>query len=407
MKREISVEDLTVGMFVSELDRPWTDTPFVFQGFTVRTPTHIEVLRKYCRTVFIDAERGRDIDLSAKRPAGTSLPAPAALEFSIRGSAVYRELENVESEFGRAHDVYAHSIADVEELFGGIRAGGVLDGKHARDAVARMTGSLVRNPDALMLVSRLGSKAEGLQERALNMSIYMTAFGRFQQLARDDLELLGLLGLLQDVGKLELPDALLGKRSHLNPAEFKVAKTHVQHSVEILRRTPGLPARLPGLAALHHERQDGTGYPNSLSGAEIGLFGSMAAIVDGFDAMTMPRPYAAQLSPSQAFGVLYKLRGSAYHGALVEQFCQCIGVYPVGSTVELNTGEIGIVIAQNPQRRLKPRVMVVLDPAGQPTRPHKLLDLMKAPKASAEEPYHIRRTLEYGRVRVEPREFFL
>jgi HD-GYP domain-containing protein (c-di-GMP phosphodiesterase class II) len=405
MKREIVVEDLTVGMFVSELDRPWTGTPFVFQGFLVRTPAHIEALRKYCRTVFIDLERGPDIE-ERQRPKPDTLDFAAA-EFAIRGKAVYRELESVETEFARACDVYDHAGSDVAELLAQVRAGKMLDGKLARDAVARMTGSLVRNPNALMLISRLAHKAEGLEERALNSSIYMIAFGRFLELSRDDLELLGLLGLLQDVGKLDLPDALLAKHTRLSPAEYKVAKSHVQHSVDILRRTPELPARLPEFAALHHERQDGTGYPDRLSGNEIGLFGSIAAIVDAFDAMTMPRPYAAQLSPSQAFGVLYKLRGSAYHATLVEQFCQCIGVYPVGSTVELNTGEVGIVITQNPQRRLKPRVMVVRDAAGHPVKPHKLLDLVKEPKAFADEPYHIRRTLEYGRLQVPPSEFFL
>ncbi|MDA8109942.1 MAG: DUF3391 domain-containing protein [Betaproteobacteria bacterium] len=405
MKREISVEDLTIGMFVSELDRPWTDTPFAFQGFLVRTPAHIEALRKYCRTVFIDAERGKDVEEARRAASGPA--AGAAPEFAIRGSTAYRELETVESEFARAHEVHSHCAADVAELFAEVQAGRILEAKRARDAVARMTGSLVRNPNALMLLARLAHKGQGLQERAINSSIYLIAFGRFLQLSRDDLELLGLVGLLQDIGKLELPDALLGKRGHLAPAEFKVAKTHVQHSIEILRATPGLPARLAELAALHHEHQDGTGYPERLSAGEIGLFGSMAAIVDAFDAMTMPRSYAAQLTPSQAFGVLYRLRGTAYYGALVEQFCQCIGVYPVGSAVELNTGEIGIVISQNPQRRLKPRVMVVLDAAGLPARPHKLLDLMKEPKAFADEPHHIRRTLEYGRVQVEPREFFL
>lgn len=270
-----------------------------------------------------------------------------------------------------------------------------------------MTGSLVRNPNAQMLLSRLAHKDQGLRERALNSAIYLIAFGRFLQFSHDDLELLGLLGLLHDIGKLELPDALLGKRAHLAAAEFKVEESHVHHSVQILRATPGLPARLAELATLHHERQDATGYPERLAADEIGLFGSIAAIVDAFDAMTMPRSCAAQLAPSQAFGVLYRLRGTAYHGALVEQFCQCIGVYPVGSAVELNTGEIGIVIAQNPQCRLKPRVMVVLDAAGLPARPHKLLDLLKEPKAFAEEPYHIRRTLEYGRVQVGAREFFL
>src|SRR5690606_25988257 len=135
--------------------------------------------------------------------------------------------------------------------------------------------------------------------------------------------------------------------------------------------------------------------------------GSMAAIADTFDALTALRPYAEPLTPSSALSYLYKERGLGFHGELVEQFIQCIGVFPVGSVVELNTGEVGLVITQNLLRRLKPRVMVVLDAQGEPVRPYKVLDLDKDPKATPEEPYRIKRTLEQSRVQVDPREMFL
>jgi hypothetical protein len=149
---------------------------------------------------------------------------------------------------------------------------------------------------------------------------------------------------------------------------------------------------------LHHERQDGSGYPKGLRGREIGLIGSIAAIADAFDAMTVPRPYAEPLSPSAAISALYKARGALYDAELVEQFIRCIGIFPVGSFVKLNTGEVGIVIAQNAARRLQPRVMVIRDAQGNPLHPQKLLDLSRSPKASAEEPYRILQTLEYGAV---------
>jgi hypothetical protein len=158
---------------------------------------------------------------------------------------------------------------------------------------------------------------------------------------------------------------------------------------------------------LHHERQDGGGYPRGLKGEEIGLYGSMAAIADTFDALTALRAYAEPLSPSAALSYLYKERGSAFHPDLVEQFIQCVGVFPVGSVVELNSGEVGIVITQNLVRRLKPRVMVVLDTKGNPMRPHKILDLDKDPKASADEIYKIKRTMEQSKVTIDPREMFI
>jgi HD-GYP domain-containing protein (c-di-GMP phosphodiesterase class II) len=189
--------------------------------------------------------------------------------------------------------------------------------------------------------------------------------------------------------------------------EFERAKLHVNYSAEILRATPGLPPDLARLATLHHERHDGSGYPNHLRGPEIGMIGSIAAIVDTFDALTMERPYAAPIAPSAALSLLYKWRGVFFDSGLVEQFIRCIGIFPVGSVVELNSGEVGVVIAQNMAKRLQPRVMLIRNAAGHPMRPHKLLDLSREPKLSKDEPYRIRRTLEYGHVPLAGEEIFM
>ena len=216
-----------------------------------------------------------------------------------------------------------------------------------------------------------------------------------------------MLGLLQDVGKTKLPAALLKKNTPFSSEEIEMAKRHVELSAEILSATPGISPKLPALALLHHERQDGTGYPRGLKGDQIGLYGSIAAIADTFDALTAARPYAEPLSPSSALSYLYKERGTGFHSDLVEQFIQCVGAFPVGSVVELNSGETGIVITQNLVRRLKPRVMVVLDAKGNPMRPHKILDLERDPKVSADEPYRIRRTLEQSKLQIDPRDLLL
>lgn len=384
-------------MYVAELDRPWTETPFTFQGFHLRTDEQLEALRKFCTHVFVDLER-------TERPDERS-PASA---FRIQGSTKYPETASVEVEFKLAVNAYRESAASVAELFEPLsRPGGVLEGAAVRESVTRLAASVVRNPDALLLVSRLRETSASAHARALQVSITMLVFARYLQLSREELELLGLLGLLQDVGKTRLPAAILQKNGPLTEAEAEIARSHVEHSVDILEITPGLPPRLPELARLHHERQDGTGYPRGLKGDEIGLYGAIAAIADTFDALTAPRPYAEALSPSSALSFLYKERGLGYHAGLVEQFIQCVGAFPVGTVVELNSGEVGIVIAQNLVRRLKPRVMVVLDSQGNPMRPHKILDLDKDPKATPEEPYRIRRSLEQSRLQVDPRELFL
>lgn len=396
-KRQVEVGQLQFGMYVAELDRPWTDTPFMFQGFVLRTEQQLAALRKFCKHVFVDPEKAQRVD-----------PRPPAAQFSIRGRTKYPEKASVEAEIRPAIHAYAKSAESVGELLQPLsRPGGVLEAKTVKETVTRLADSVVRNPDALLLVSKLREKSASAHARALQVSIYMLVFARYLELAREDLELLGLLGLLQDVGKTRLPGAIMEKAGPLTDDEAAIARSHVEHSFEILKATPGLPERLPALAMLHHERQDGGGYPRGLKGEQIGLYGSVAAIADTFDALTAPRPYAEALSPSSALSYLYKERGAGYHAELVEQFIQCVGAFPVGAVVELNSGEVGIVITQNLVRRLKPRVMVVLDPKGNPVRPHKILDLDKDPKAGPDEPYRIRRSMESTKVQVDPRELFL
>ena len=164
---------------------------------------------------------------------------------------------------------------------------------------------------------------------------------------------------------------------------------------------------MPGLASLHHERYDGSGYPRGLRSDAIALFGLIAGIVDAYDTLTAPQPFGEHLSPANALSIIYKGRGKQFHPALVEQFIQCIGVFPVGSIVEMNSGEVAVVYAQNMVRRLQPRVMVVQDANGNPVIPYKMLDLMREPKVREDEPYRIVRTLEYDTVKIDPREFFL
>jgi HD-GYP domain-containing protein (c-di-GMP phosphodiesterase class II) len=286
-------------------------------------------------------------------------------------------------------------------------SGTALDGNRAKQAVNEITDSVVRNPDAMMLLVTMRDKAEETLNRATQVSVYMTVFGRFLQLERERLELLGLIGLLQDVGMLKLPPGMPARRSDLRVEEDEVFKSHVTHSVEILSKTAGLPPELPSIASLHHERYDGSGYPRGLKGSAISQMGAIAGIVDTFDMLTAPAPYGLQMPPSNALNVLFQNRGTQFHAALVEQFIQCVGAFPVGSIVELNTGEVGVVITQNLVKRLQPRVMVVQDADGNPVHPHKILDLVSEPKAGPDEIYRIRRTLDATTVKIDSRELFL
>ncbi len=409
MKRQVAVDELQFGMFISELDRPWTDTPFLFQGFELKTEKELVTLKKYCKKVFVDTEKGLDLPDRSQLQAGPvgAMGKPGGALASITSRFKYEEQTSVHAELPRARAAQGKTEIVLKDMLDTLRAGKALDAPRVRDAVTSMTASVVRNPDAMLLLSKLKEKSEHTLGRAVGVSIYMITFGRFLQLPREQLDLLGMLGLLQDVGKMRLPADLLDKKEPLSEAEQEVCRGHVAHSVAILKETAGLPAELRKVAALHHERFDGSGYPKGLKGGEIGLFGGIAGLIDCFDVLTHPRPYSEALSPSDALSMLYNWRDTLFDGPLVEQFIQCIGIFPVGAIVELNSGEIGIVIAQNLARRLKPRVMVVLDAKGYPLKPQKILDLAKDPKMGPEAPYRIKRTLEKGSVAIDPSEFFL
>jgi len=408
--REVPVESLEFGMYVAKLDRPWTETPFVYQGFVLQTEQQLEALKKYCKRVYVDPEKRREV-VAAKLltlPPGSARQAIAEQSREkVRGSVVYTELASVEDELPRARTVFTQTNAIVHTMSRAVLTGNALDGGRAKQAVNEITDSVVRNPDAMMLLVTLRDKAEETLNRATQVSVYMTVFGRFLQLEREHLEILGLIGLLQDVGMLKLPAARRGRRADLAPAEDEIFRTHVTHSVEILSQTAGLPPELPSLASLHHERYDGSGYPRGLKSSAISQTGAIAGIVDTFDMLTAPAPYGMQMPPSNALNVLFQNRGTQFHAALVEQFIQCVGAFPVGSVVELNSGEVGVVITQNLVKRLQPRVMVVQDANGNPIHPHKVLDLVNEPMASPDEPYRIRRTLDQTSVRIDSRELFL
>lgn len=395
--REVPVADLTFGLYISKLDRPWTETPFVFQGFVLKSDKQLDVLRKYCRHVFVDPEK-------EERHDPTRITAEDIAR--IRGTTVYKEVATVEVELPKAHSAYAQTKTVVKELSRAIEIGNSIDSQRSHEAAAQITESVVRNPDAMALLVKLQEKSGETLSRAVGISVMMAIFGRFLQLPQDRIQMLGMLGLLQDVGKLKLPGELAA-RGPKNEAEVAAYRTHVDHSVRILSDTAGLPAELPGLASLHHEHFDGTGYPRGLKGSAIAMPGLIAGIVDTFDTLTAPRPFGEHLSPANALSQIYKERGKRFHPALVEQFIQCVGVFPVGSIVELNSGEVAVVIAQNMVRRMQPRIMVVKDANGNPMVPYKMLDLMKEPKCRPDEPYRILRSLEYDSVRIDPRELFL
>ncbi|MBI5441902.1 MAG: HD domain-containing protein, partial [Deltaproteobacteria bacterium] len=197
---------------------------------------------------------------------------------------------------------------------------------------------------------------------------------------------LGVGAILHDLGKVQLPEGLVQKRAPLDPREYELVKTHSLHGAKLLLEARDIPADCATVPLGHHERYDGTGYPRSVSGLGVGKFGLITAIADVYDAMTSDRPYQKGISPTEAMRRLYGWAGTHFHSVYVQRFIQCVGIYPIGTAVRLDTGEVGVVVRQNPGELLRPWVRLVGHRAAGPLSRWKDVDL-RAPDPEGERPY--------------------
>ena len=317
---------------------------------------------------------------------------------------VYADQTLIEEELPMAREAHQKVELVVQEVIADLHSNKVLDLEKVSDAVGWMVESVVRNPDGMIWLARLKSVDTYAYDHGLNTAIYLIAFGRHLGLPEDQLQVIGTVGLMQDIGKIKLPRALLDKHEKLSAPEFKIFQTHVAHSIEIIRGSKEATDILVGAVEQHHERYDGSGYPKGLRGEQISTLGVMAGLVDSYAAMISVRPYAQPMSVQQALHDLYASRNQKFKSELVEEFIQCVGVFPVGSLVELNTTEVAVVVSQNRSRRLKPRVMLALDGNRQPFASPVMLDLIYDPPTPAGEVYRIVRGLQAGLYDYDPKQ---
>ncbi|MBW6494219.1 MAG: HD-GYP domain-containing protein [Burkholderiaceae bacterium] len=460
----ITVQHLALGMFVVELDRPWTDTPFVMQGFQIKAPEAVQTLALYCQYVYVDLELSRNgmaatiraaeaasrpvIKLPLRSQSLRDAPGLAGLEQALHenrairsrphdsratlevkrstskrfatvfgmppdqapgaegkswlGEAVdfvarimvptkntkrhksarnassgdqlaeirkllppsvelepYPEVGDVKEELPRASLTFQESEATINALINDIRNGREVKVQNVGQVVENIVDSMISNPDAMMWVAKLRDEDLYTYNHGVKVALYMVALGRHLGLPRSELSHLGMIGMLADVGKTKLPRALLDKPGVFSPEEFEKIKNHVEFGLEVLTANGDLPEEVRAGIAQHHERLDGSGYPHGLEGEQIGIYGRIAGLSDCFAALVSTRPYANPSPPQKALMNLYQWSGVSFHEPLVEQFVQAIGIFPVGSTVELSSGEVAVVLAHNRVRRLEPKVLVL------------------------------------------------
>ena len=375
-KRKVSVSELELGMYVAELDRPWVDSPFLFQGFTIETEEDLEKLRETCKFVFIDEERAdggdRTIRLSMNaRPDAN--PQRSRSEWQRIASEERRV--SFQREFQRVYVTRARTRQYVDSLLADVRLGKAVDTDMAKAIVTELVDSITEDADTALWLTQLKNAHEYTAQHCINVSVLSIAFGAHLGYPKEQLRLIGLGALLHDVGKMKTPKEILDKPGRLTPEEFEVMKRHPIDGYEIMKSTNQIPAQALQIIRFHHERISGRGYPDGLQGDQISTAVLVTAICDVYDAMTSDRVYHHGIPADQGLNAMYQMAPSDFGKELVQEFIKCVGIYPVGSMVELGTGAIGVVMTKDPHNRLRPVVMLLRDSQGRDYHPRRFVSL--------------------------------
>lgn len=397
MERKVSISFLKIGMYVSKLDRPWLEAPFLMQGFYIMNDEDIEQLVECCEYVFIDTSQGVDADEYLDDVK--ALPTNKYLEDFLDSENRIFAMEDTKSTLQEL-PVAKVALEEATELVATIMEDGVANDKlnvaAVKSAVEPILDSMIRNSDAFMWLTKMRQHDVYSYDHAIENCALGIAFGRHMGLQKEGLSALAMGLLLMDVGKAKLSKELLHKKEALSPEEYDEMKKHVDYSVDILRSTEGIDEDVITVALTHHERYDGSGYPNGLTGVQIPVYGRMAAIIDCYDAMITTTEYRQGMPEHAALQKIYDARDQFFQQELVEQFLQCMGVYPTGSLVELSTGEVGVIMSQNMKQRLKPRVMLLLDDQKHQCKNRRIIDLSLQSEDANGMPLHISKGLDRG-----------
>lgn len=373
---QINTSELQLGMYVSGLDRPWLEVPFPVQGFRIESPEDILRIQKYCQYVFVDSTKTVLAGPGLKRKAPSRPRKTNQQIFRGRKLKAYADSTTWGEEFPKARAAVDTLMETVDNIFEQVSRGGALDVVKVKQSVDPMIDSISRNPDACIWLARMKQQDTYTYQHSVGASIWAVALGRQLGLPKPDLRSLAIGGLLFDIGKLRVNPELLGATRSLTDEEFAALRGHVALGVEMITESGLMNKDVLDMVTYHHERHDGSGYPNGLSGDTIPVFARIAAIVDCYDAITSHRSYARGIAPSVAIKKLYEWRDIDFQAELVEEFIQSVGIYPAGTLVELSSGEVAVVVAEYRTRRLRPKVMVLLDADKKPSAEVKMIDLL-------------------------------
>lgn len=431
---KVDTANIEMGMFVAQLDRSWLETPFVERGFVVTKDDQILLLRKFCTHVYVDVERSSLPEkqiLKAHKQSGSA--SDPFTETFIKRRRDQRSSRNVRgflsllrkwkpaaksgegldssvstrAEAPQAAAAFGVACEYMREILIGVKKGRRVELDQIKAAVNPMIDSVMRNPDALAWYGALRKREEGAFNYSMTTAIWALILGRHLGFERHRLENLAMGGLLLNVGNIRIPRSVGMKEGPLTDEEHEIIRMHVDYGVDIVNKSSLFSDDVIEMVRCHHERFDGSGYPNGLRGSNIPVYGRIAGVIDCYDAIISRKPYRGPKCAYDAVRELNQLSGDKFQPEVIEQLVQALGMFPTGSLVELNTGEVAIVIEQNRERRLRPNLLVILDEDKQPVRLNRVLELAKVPETgTGKKARWVVGGYDAGSFDIDPKDYF-
>lgn len=375
MKIKKDVSELKIGMHVSDLDRPWVESSFMFQGFEITSDKMVSDLQNECNFVYVDTEKSEGNKNTLLHTTASSDNKGIDFVDTVIMNVNDLHDQSAEQVIKKGKQLHQKTCDYVDGIFETLNKGGQLDIDSVKLVVSELVESIIKNPDTMIWLSHLKDKDEYTAIHSVNVCILSLTFGRTIKLSESELNILGLGALLLDIGKSKIPEDILKKTGALTENEFMLMKAHAFLGYATLDGNKNIPKESLEIVLNHHERLNGKGYPNGRRGDEISKLTRIVSIVDAFDAMTSDRCYKDAFQPQHALNEIYNMAPDEFDQELVEGFIKCIGIYPVGSIVLLNTGHTGVVVKLNETNRLKPIVGLALNRKKEPYETIKMLNL--------------------------------
>jgi putative nucleotidyltransferase with HDIG domain len=401
---KLEVDRLEIGMYVSKLDKCWLETPFLLQGFIIESKEDLKQLRQHCTFVYIDmylGVQGHNKNGSPGRRK-TDSKLDVAKQFPNVSVTTHKDTSEFSDELKVASNIIDGFDNTLKIFFDRLNEEKTLNVSSLKSNVRPLVKSMLRNPDASIWLVRIRSKGSYIYKHSVGCAIWAIALGRELGLPVRELNSLALGALLLDIGKLQVPEKILNKKSRLTPDEFELIKQHTEFGVQMLADTPGLNANVIEMIRDHHERFNGSGYPKCKESDDIPVYARIAAIVDCYDAITSERLYASPINQSEALKKLYELRDIDFQAELVEEFIQAVGIYPAGTLVGLSDGTVGVVMCESRHQRLRPKILILLDKNKKELKSTLIVDLQKQSLTSDGNILEIDKSIEPGVYDISP-----